>query len=138
MSTCTLCGNTLSEDESIVIERNGLTQKYCCPNCLFESNTFEKYKHRSLSSLVLNKTLFEILAIMTGFGGVYYTIFNIAKRALIMDTISVVTALSALFIGIEHLRYVEEHNLLRRVLVFLSILTLASFTIIVWHYGIRY
>ena len=137
MSTCSLCGNSLPEDKSIIIEKNGLTQKYCCPNCLFVSNTFENYKHQSISSLVLNKTLFEILAIMTGFGGVYYTIFNVARRALIMDTVSLVTALAALFIGIEHLRYVEEHNLVRRVIVFLSILILAIFTIIVWHYGIR-
>jgi hypothetical protein len=62
------------------------------------------FKHRNLSDLVLNKTLFEILAIITGFGGVYYTIFDIAERALFLDTISVVMALAAMLIGIEHLR----------------------------------
>jgi hypothetical protein len=137
MSTCVVCGNTIAGEGGITIEKNGETQSFCCPNCLFESNAFDGYKHRSLSSLVLNKTLFEVLAILTGFGGVYYTIFDVAKRALIMDTISVATALAAIFIGVEHLRYVEEHNLVKRAVIFLSIITITGFALIVWHYGLK-
>jgi len=137
MSTCVVCGNDLAGGEGITIERGGETQRFCCPNCLFESDAFDGYKHRSLSSLVLNKTLFEVLAIITGFGGVYYTIFDVARRALIMDTISVATALAAIFIGVEHLRYVEEHDLVKRSVIFLSIITITGFALIVWHYGFK-
>ena len=101
MSTCVVCGNTIAGEEGITIEKNGETQRFCCQNCLFESDAFDGYKHRSLSSLVLNKTLFEILAMITGFGGVYYTIFEVARRALILDAISVATALAGIFIGVE-------------------------------------
>ena len=137
MSTCTVCGSDLAGEEGITIERGGETQRFCCPNCLFESDTFDGYKHRSLSSLVLNKTLFEVLAIITGFGGVYYTLLDIARRALIMDTISVATALAAIFIGVEHLRYVEEHDLVKRTLIFLSIITITGFALLVGHYGLK-
>ena len=37
-----------------------------------------------------------------------------------MDTVSVISAIAALVIGVEHLRYVEEHQLLRRSIAFLS------------------
>lgn len=134
--SCSICGKELTE-HSITVEKNGLTQEYCCPNCLYESPELEKYKHRSLSEIVLNKTLFEVLAIITGFGGVFYTLFETSNRALILDTLSVVMALLALFIGMEHLRYVEEHNLLKRAIVFLSVVTITGFVMVVWHYGFR-
>ena len=137
MSTCVVCGNTIAGEEGITIEKNGETQRFCCPNCLFESDAFDGYKHRSLSSLVLNKTLFEILAMITGFGGVYYTIFEVARRALILDAISVATALAGIFIGVEHLRYVEEHDLIKRAIIFLGIITITGFALLVWHYGLR-
>lgn len=137
MSTCVVCGESIAGEEGITIERDGETHRFCCPSCMFESDTFDGYRHRSLSSLVLNKTLFEVLAIITGFGGVYYTLFDIARRALIMDTISVATALAAIFIGVEHLRYVEEHNLVKRALFFLSIITITGFALLVWHYGLK-
>jgi len=137
MPNCCVCGNNVNDHELISIENNGESNYYCCPDCLFKSNSFESYRHKSLSSLVLNKTLFEVLAIITGFGGVFYTIFETANRALLMDTISVATALAALFIGIEHLRYVEEHDLLKRAVIFVSLITITSFTIIVWHLGFR-
>jgi hypothetical protein len=57
--------------------------------------------------------------------------------ALTLDTVSVVSALIALFIGVEHLRYVEEHKLLKRAIIFLSITIIISFAILVWHFGYR-
>ena len=134
--SCSLCGKELT-DHSITVEKDGVAHVYCCPNCLFDSPDMEKYKHRNLSEIVLNKTLFEVLAIITGFGGVYYTLFETANRALILDTVSVVTALLALFIGVEHLRYVEEHDLLKRSIVFMSIITITGFLMLVWHHGFR-
>lgn len=134
--SCSICGKELS-DQLIKVEKHGIVNLYCCQNCLYESPEMEKYKHRRLSEIVLNKTVFEILAIITGIGGVYYTLFETSNRALIMDTISVVTALLALFIGMEHLQYVEEHNLLQRAIVFLSLITVTSFLILVWHHGFR-
>ena len=134
--SCSLCGKELT-DHSITVEKDGVAHVYCCPNCLFDSPDMEKYKHRNLSEIVLNKTLFEVLAIITGFGGVYYTLFETANRVLILDTFSVVTALLALFIGVEHLRYVEEHDLLKRSIVFMSIITITGFLMIVWHHGFR-
>lgn len=134
--SCNICGKELA-DGSISIEKDGVTHFYCCTNCLYDSPELENYKHRSLSEIVLNKTLFEVLAIITGFGGVYYTLFETANRALILDTLSVATALLALFIGVEHLRYVEEHDLLKRAVMFLSIITITGFMMLVWHYGFR-
>lgn len=139
--SCSVCGKELSEN-SIKMEKDGVSRSYCCSNCFNNSPELENYKHQSLSSIVLDKTLFEVLALITGFGGVYYTIFEnvnsgIHNRALILDTVSVATALIALFIGIEHLRYIEEHNLLRRAIIFLSIVIITGFTMLVWHFGLR-
>jgi YHS domain-containing protein len=139
--SCSVCGKELSEN-SVKIEKNGVTYNYCCTSCLHNSPELENFKHRSLSSIILNKTLFEVLALITGLGGVYYTIYEAAysgihNRALILDTVSVATALIALFMGVEHLRYVEEHDLLKRAIVFLSIIIITGFTMIVWHLGLR-
>ena len=54
-----------------------------------------------------------------------------------MDTVSVISAIAALVIGVEHLRYVEEHQLLRRSIAFLSIIILLSLAIVVWTFGLR-
>lgn len=138
--SCSICGKELSE-YSIIIKKDGETYNYCCKNCFYNSPELENYKHRSLSSIILNKTLFEVLALITGLGGVYYTIFETAisrlhNRALILDTVSVATALIALFIGVEHLRYVEEHNLLKRAIIFLSMVLITGFIMLVWHFGL--
>jgi hypothetical protein len=139
--SCSVCGKELTDDK-ITLEKGGLAHDYCCPTCLFESPELGKYKHRDLSEIVLNKTLFEVLALITGIGGVYYTIYerSIAgfhNAALVFDTVSVATALLALFIGVEHLRYVEEHDLLKRAIIFLSIITVTVFLMLVWHHGFR-
>ena len=134
MVICDFCGK---EEDNILlkINFNDKTYKFCSLSCFFNSEPLNGFKHRSLSEIVLNKTLFEILAIITGFGGVYYTIFDIAERALFLDTISVVMALAAMLIGIEHLRYVEEHNLVQKAVLFLGIVVISSFLLLVWHFG---
>lgn len=137
--SCSVCGKELS-NQYLTLEKAGIIHRYCCSNCLYESPELGNYKHRSLSQIVLNKTLFEILAIITGFGGVYYTIYESSiagfhNAALVFDTISVATALLALFIGVEHLRYVEEHDLVKRAVIFLSIIIITVFIMLVWHHG---
>lgn len=139
--SCSICGKELT-DVSIAMEKDGEAHFYCCQNCLYQSPELEKYKHRSLSEIVLNKTLFEVLAIITGFGGVYYTMFEATiagfhNAALLFDAVSVATALLALFIGVEHLRYVEKHDLVKRAVIFLSIISITIFLMLVWHYGLR-
>jgi hypothetical protein len=139
--SCNVCGKELS-NQYITVEQDGEIHRYCCPKCLYEDPIIEKYKHRSISEIVLNKTLFEVLAIITGLGGVYYTIYEATiagfhDAALVFDTISVATALLALFIGVEHLRYVEEHDLIKRAVIFLSIVTITIFLMLVWHHGFR-
>ena len=91
----------------------------------------------SLSSIVLNKTFFELLAIVTGIGGIYYTLFEIGNRALLMDTFSVITAIAATIIGVEHLRYVEEHMLVKRAVLMFGVLILTLIVLNVWHFGFR-
>ena len=93
------------------------------------------FKHLSLSTLVLNKTLFEILAIITGFSGVYFTVYETGFMALLMDTVSVISALAAMVIGIEHLRYVEEHLLVKKAVLIIGVSIITIFLIFVWQTG---
>jgi len=54
-----------------------------------------------------------------------------------MDTVSAIAAIAALVVGIEHLRYLKEHNLLRRAVLFIGIGILISIAVLVWHFGLR-
>ncbi|MEE8354958.1 MAG: hypothetical protein V3S09_03950 [Candidatus Bathyarchaeia archaeon] len=121
------------EDYTITVE--GKTYHYCSHEHLSTSETVKKITQGSLSSLVLNKTLFEVFALITGLGGVYYTLWPTDPRALLMDTVSVISAFAALAIGVEHLRYVQEHRLLRRAITFMSIIVLLAIALFVWIYG---
>jgi hypothetical protein len=94
-----------------------------------------EFRHISLSSLILNKTVFEFLAIVTGLGGVYYTLFEAGSNALMMDTISVMAAIAAMIVGVEHLRYVEEHRLVGRAVLLLGTIILLSILLFVWLHG---
>jgi hypothetical protein len=138
--SCSSCEKDL-KDQKITVEKNGASTVYCSPICLYQDTENNNFKHRNLSEIVLNKTLFEVLALITGLGGVYYTIYDsisgFHNAALVLDTVSVATALIALFIGIEHLRYVEEHQLVKRGVISLSIVTITVFIMLVWHYGFR-
>ena len=87
--------------------------------------------------MVLNKTVFEFFAILTGIGGIYYTLFEAANNALMMDTISVLAAIIAMIIGIEHVRYVEEHEILKKGVILIGITILSALLLIVWHNEFR-
>jgi hypothetical protein len=126
---------TEEEEVKFKLTMDGETLNYCCLNCLHESKPFESFGHIRLSSLVLNKTVFEILAILTGLGGVYYTLFETATNALFMDTISVFAAIAAMVIGVEHLRYVEEHRLVGRAVLLIGFIIISSILMFVWLHG---
>lgn len=81
---------------------------------------------------MLNKTFFEIVAIITGLGGVYYTLYEAGSRALLMDTFSVASAIAALMIGVDHLQYVREHDRAHKAVVYGSIAVILIFILIVW------
>ena len=67
---------------------------------------------RSRSDLI--KTFFEIMAVFFGIGGVYFTIKNTGSTALFLDSISVVTAIVALTMGIQHFNSLNEFNLVKK------------------------
>ena len=133
---CSFCGKEVEEDEiKFSLTVGGETLNFCGLDCLYKSDPIRGFTHVSLSSLVLNKTFFEILAIITGIGGIYYTLFEMGNRALMMDTFSVVTALTAMIIGIEHLRYVEKHMLVKRAVVMIGLIIVIVIVLFVWFHG---
>lgn len=100
-------------------------------------NQFQPVKSisRKLSSVILSKTSAELIAIIAGLAGIFYTISDFPSQALLMDTFSAVAAIVALVIGIEHLRYLSEHNLMRRAVLIVGIGVLISIVIVVWTFG---
>ena len=92
---------------------------------------------RFLSRVVLTKTFAEFVTIGTGIGGIIYTLLGSADRALVMDTLSAIAAIAALFVGIEHLRYLKEHDLLRRAVLLIGVGILITIATLVWHFGFR-
>ena len=135
MVQCLVCGNEVDpEDAEYTLKLRGKTYYYCGLECLYKSEPLENLRHQNISALVLNKSFFEILAVITGLGGVYYTLIEAASKALLMDTISVASAMAAIMIGIDHLKYVKEHNLAHRAIVFSSIVIILSFILLVWSF----
>jgi YHS domain-containing protein len=133
---CAFCGKMVEEEDvKFRLTVGGETLSFCSLDCLYKSEPIEEFRHISLSSLVLNKTVFEFLAIVTGLGGVYYTLFEAGSNALMMDTISVMAAIAAMIVGVEHLRYVEEHRLVGRAVLLLGAIILLSILLFVWLHG---
>ena len=136
MSQCSVCRTIIDPNSpTYSLTVNNETYNVCSSDCLYNSEPLIDFKHLTLSTLVLNKTLFEILAIITGFSGVYFTVYEIGFMALLMDTVSVIFALAAMVIGIEHLRYVEEHQLMKKAVIVIGITIMTIFLIFVWQTG---
>ena len=130
-----VCGKEIEPGEAdYTLKVGGKTYYYCGLECLYESEPLEKVRDKNISALVLNKSFFEVMALITGLGGVYYTLIESATNALIMDTFSVASALAAIMIGIDNLKYVREHNLVHRSVVFSSIVVITVFVIVVWSF----
>jgi hypothetical protein len=133
---CAFCGKMVEEkDVKFTMTVGDETLSFCTTDCIYKSEPIEAFRHISLSSLVLNKTVFEFLAIVTGLGGVYYTLFEAGSNALMLDTISVMAAIAAMIIGVEHISYVEEHRLIGRAIFLLGAIILLSVVLFVWLHG---
>lgn len=128
MAKCSACGKEIDEKTGVKLALNGETHH-------FHLHHVRSVSLRILSSVVLNKTFAELLAIGTGLGGIIYTILEIPGNPLVMDTLSAIAAIAALFAGIEHLRYLKEHGLLRRAVLLIAIGILITIAVLVWHFG---
>lgn len=128
--TCSECAKEVDDKKAVKLTIGGKSH-------YFHFSHVRNVAQRSLSSVVLSKTSAELMAISTGFVGIVYTLQGVIEIALVMDTLSAVAAIAALFVGIEHLRYLKEHDLLRRAVLFIGISIIVSVAIIVWHFGFR-
>lgn len=137
MVKCHICGKEVDDDKALKVTVSGKTHYFDTEEHL---NQFQPIKSisRILSSVVLSKTSAEIVAIGTGLAGVFYTIQALPTQALLMDTFSAMAAIAALIIGIEHLRFLREHNLMRRAVLLLGIGILIIVAVIVWNFGFRF
>ena len=130
MVKCSECGKNVEEKEAVQLTIDGKIQHFHLPHV-------KKLTHRVLSKVVLTKTSAEIIAIGTGISGIAFTLQDLAERALVMDTLSAIAAIAAMFVGIEHLRYLKQHNLLRRTVMLIGTGILIVISILVWHFGFR-
>ena len=130
MVKCSECGKEIDEKKALKLTING--EKH-----YFHPHHVRNIAQRILSRVVLTKTSAEFVAIGTGIGGIIYTLLGSADRALVMDTLSAIAAIAALFVGIEHLRYLKEHDLLRRAVLLIGVGILITIAILVWHFGFR-
>lgn len=137
MVKCHICGKEVDDDKAIKVTVGGKTHYFDTEEHL---NQFQPVKSisRILSSVVLSKTSAELVAIGTGLAGIFYTISALRTQALLMDTFSALAAIVALVIGIEHLRYLREHNLMRRAVLLFGIGILIIVAIAVWNFGFRF
>ena len=81
---CTFCGKELDENE---VKFKITFGKQICyfgtKDCLSKSELGKNISRRSLIHLTLNKTFFELFVIITGLGGMYFTLFEIGKKCSI-------------------------------------------------------
>jgi YHS domain-containing protein len=136
MVKCAFCEEEVDEEKSLKLTVAGKTYHFDSEEHL---NKFVPIKtiSQTLASVILSKTSAELVAIATGLGGIVYTIIGVTDRALVMDLFSAIAAIVALVIGIEHLRYLKEHNLMRRAILLLGIGILIVLAILVWNFGFR-
>lgn len=136
MVKCAFCEKEVDEEKSLKLTVGGKTHYFDSEEHM---NKFVPIKTmaQTLVSVILSKTSAELVAIGTGLGGIFYTILGVSDRALVMDLSSAIAAIVALVIGLEHLRYLKEHNLMRRAILLLGIGILVVLAILVWNFGFR-
>jgi hypothetical protein len=127
---CSQCGKEVDNKKAVRLTIGGKRH-------YFHPHHVRNVAQRSLSSVVLSKTSAELIAILAGIGGIVYTLQSVVEIALVMDTLSAGAAIAALFVGIEHLRYLKEHDLLRRAVLLIGLSIIVTVAIIVWHFGFR-
>ena len=134
MVKCAFCGKEGDEEKSLKLMVRGKTHYFDSEEHL-DNFLHVKSSSQTLSSVILSKTSAELVAIGTGLGGIFYTILGLTDRALVMDLFSAIAAIVALVIGIEHLRYLKEHNLMRRAILLVGLGLLLTLAILVWNFG---
>jgi hypothetical protein len=130
LGKCSECGKEVDAKKAVQLTIDGKRH-------YFHLHHIRNVAQRNLSRVVLNKTFAEFVAIGTGIGGIIYTLQGVAESALVMDTFSAIAALAALVVGIEHLRYLKEHDGQRRAVLLIGIGIIISIAILVWHFGFR-
>lgn len=128
MVDCADCGKEVAEKEAVKLTIDGKHHH-------FHFHHVTSLTQRLMTTLVLNKTFAELIAIGAGIIGIVFTLQDLADKALVMDTISAIAAIAAFFVGIEHIRYLRQHALLRRALLLTVIGILITIVIAVWHFG---
>jgi YHS domain-containing protein len=136
MAKCNICGREIADEEAWKLTFRGKTHYFDTEEHLHQFHPVNTLS-RILSSVVLSKTFTELLAIGTGLGGILYTVLDLPDRALVFDTLSTIAAIAALVIGVEHLRYLREHRLLRRAVLLIGIGILITIAIMVWIFGLN-
>lgn len=134
MVKCHVCGKEVDDKKAFKLTINGRTHYFDTKQHLNQFQPITSVS-RTLSSVVLNKTSAELIAIGAGLAGIYYTILAQSTQALLMDTLSTLAAIVALVIGIEHLKYLKEHNLMRRAILLAGSVILILLVSIVWIFG---
>lgn len=134
-----VCGKEL--DESVTkaqIEVDGKIHYFCSTNCAsqFLSQTNPSQKH--LLSVILSKIFLEIIAVQFELNGISYALQGNISMSLVLDTLGVIVAVVALFMGIKNLRFLRTHNLLRRALLLIGAGVAISIAVIVWHFGFHF
>ncbi len=69
MVQCVVCGKEIEPGEAdYTLKVGGKTYYYCGLECLYESEPLEKVRDKNISALVLNKSFFEVMALITRAG----------------------------------------------------------------------
>ena len=128
MVKCSECAKEVDEKKAAKLTVDGKRH-------YFHLHHVRNVTHRSLSSVILSKTSAELVAMGTGIGGIVYTLHGVTESALVMDTLSAIAAIAAIITGIEHLRYLKEHDLQRRTVLLIGIGIIISIALLVWNFG---
>ncbi len=134
-----ICGRRVGpEDGRIKMEMDGKTYYFCSRSCLNRFISEDQPSQRSLLSIILSKIFFELVAIGTSVIGILDLLQGTEVRALVMHTASAIAAIMAFIIGVENLRFMREHDLLRRAVLFLGAGILIFILVLVWHLGFHF
>jgi hypothetical protein len=90
--------------------------------------------------MLFNKTFAEALAIGTGLAGIAFTMQDFTSRALFMDTLSFIAAVSAMLMGLNHIRYLKKHFLIKKMVlcVGIGVLIVMPLFILTFFFGLYF
>jgi len=144
---CSECGKEIKDNSAVRLEINGREHyfhSHHVKNASFNNILEERKKKRflripprTLLRVIFNKTFAEAVAIGTGLGGIMYTLLDLTLRALFLDTISFIAAVTAMLIGLEHIQYLQKRFLVKRVVTCVGIGVVILMILLVWHFGFR-